>query len=136
MAARKILIIDDDSSVRECYGKLFRRAGYEPRLESCGVSVVRNLEHHRDVSLVVLDYRMPGINGLDLLRRLRMMNFTTAAVMVTAFATAEMLEEARQLGVRRVLSKPVNVSQLIEAVEQSLPTADSGETKEGEPVQG
>jgi DNA-binding NtrC family response regulator len=129
---KKILVIDDDSSVRECYGRLFRRAGFEPCLESCGISVERNLEKYRDVAIVVLDYRMPGINGLELLRMLRVRNFNAAAVLVTAFATPEMLEKARQLGIRRVLSKPVNVSQLMEAVEESLPPEVATTAGEGD----
>ena len=120
MAGNKILIIEDDPSVRECYGRLFRREGYDPRLESCGVSVERNLEAYRDAATVVLDYRMPGLNGLDLLRRLRQLRFTVPAVMVTAFATPEVIRQARQLGIRRVLSKPVNVSELLQAVKECL----------------
>jgi DNA-binding NtrC family response regulator len=120
VTARKILIIEDDPSIRECYGRLFLREGFDPRLESCAISVERKLEEYRDVVAVVLDYRMPGVNGLDLLRRLRLRNFTAAVVMVTAYATQEMIQDARQLGVLRVLSKPVNVSQLLQAVEESI----------------
>jgi DNA-binding NtrC family response regulator len=131
MVARKILIIEDDPSVRQCYGRLFRREGYDPRLESCGVSVERNLEEYRDVAAVVLDYRMPGIDGLELIKRLRCLGFKVPAVMVTAFATAEVVLQAHQLGIRRVLSKPVNVSELLEAVEECLhpeaPAAGGGE---------
>jgi len=116
----KVLIIDDDPSVRECYGRLFRREGYDPRLEPGGAAAERNLEEHRDARVVILDYRMPGMDGLELLRRLRSRDFTAPGVMVTAFATSEVLEEARRLGIRRVFSKPVNVSQLLQAVRESL----------------
>ena len=131
MGTRKILIIDDDSSVRECYGRLFRREGYDPRLEASAISVERNLEEHRDATLVIMDYRMPGINGLELLRRLREREFGAAVIMVTAFATPQMFQEARRLGVCRVLAKPVDVSQLLRAVEQCLQpqgSAMAGET--------
>jgi DNA-binding NtrC family response regulator len=120
------LIIDDDPSVRECYGRLFRRGGYDPRLESCGPSVERNLEEYRDVGAVILDYRMPGLNGLELLRKLRQRNFTPAALLVTAFSTPEMVQEALRLGVRRVFSKPVTGSQLLKAVEEILLPEASG----------
>ena len=135
MKARKILIIDDDPSVRECYGRLFRRAGYEPRLESGGWPVVRNPEAYRDIEVVVLDYRMPGLDGLEILRRLRLRDFTAPGLMVTAFATAEVIEEARTLGIREVFSKPVNVSQLLRAVKESLPAETSGdEEDDGRPL--
>jgi len=132
--AREILIIDDDPSVRECYGRLFRREGYEPRLESGGVSVERNLDEYRDVRVVILDYRMPGLNGLELLRRLRGRDFTAAVVLVTAFATPEMMEEAHRLGVRRVFSKPVDISRLLQAVKESfIPRMPAGEEEGGRP---
>jgi len=135
--AREILIIDDDPSVRECYGRLFRREGYEPRLEPGGVSVERNLDEYRDVRVVILDYRMPGLNGLELLRRLRGRDFTAAVVLVTAFATPEMIEEARRLGVRRVFSKPVDISRLLQAVEEFfIPRMSAGEEEGGRPGEG
>ena len=133
MKVTKILIIDDDASVRECYGRLFRREGYDARLESGGASVERNLEEHRDAGVVILDYRMPGMDGLELIRRLRRRDFTAPGVMVTAFATAEILEEAGRLGIRRVFSKPVNVSQLLQAVRDSLlPRAAGGGGDDGD----
>ncbi len=127
MKRRKILIIEDDASVRECYGKLFRREGYEPRLEAGGVSVERNLEEFRDVPVAILDYRMPGLNGLELLRRLRGRDFNAEVVLVTAFASQEMIEEAGRLGVRQILSKPVDIARLLRAVEESfLPQVSTG----------
>ena len=133
MKVTKILIIDDDASVRECYGRLFRREGYDARLESGGASVERNLEEHRDAGVVILDYRMPGMDGLELIRRLRRRDFTAPGVMVTAFATPEVLEEARRLGIQRVFSKPVNVSHLLQAVRDSLlPRAAGGGGDDGD----
>ena len=135
MNQRKILIIDDDPSVRDCYGRLFRRAGYEPRLESCGWPVVGNPEAYRDIAVVVLDYRMPGLDGLEILRRLRRRDFTAPGLMVTAFATAEVIEEARMLGIREVFSKPVKASQLLRAVKESLPREVLGEEEDdGRPI--
>ncbi len=118
MGEPKILIIDDDPSVLECYGRLFRRQGFDPRLESNGASVEKNLEKYRDVGVMILDYRMPGVNGLTLLRRLRERQFNAAALLVTASSTPEMMEEARLLGVRHVFSKPVDVSLLVLHVRQ------------------
>jgi DNA-binding NtrC family response regulator len=130
LGVRKVLIIEDDPSVRECYGKLLRKGGYDARLEYCATSVERNLEDYRDASVVILDYRMPGINGLELLRKLRMRKFTAAALLVTASATPEMIQEARRLGVLRVFCKPIAGAELLKAVEEALSTVVPEVTEE------
>ena len=130
MAARRILIIDDNRSVLESYGRLFRRHGYEPRLEANGLSVEKNLEAYQEVELVILDYRLPGLNGLDLLRRLRNRNLTAPAILVSAHASSEMFAEARRLGILRILSKPVEVRGLLRVVAEAL-TAAPGKRLEG-----
>jgi len=117
---RKILIIDDDASVLKCYGALFRRQGYDPFLEADGASAERHLEGYRDVEVVVLDYRMPGTNGLDLLRRLRNRDFRAPAVLVTAFTNREMIQEAKRLGICQVFSKPVETATLLRSVAKIL----------------
>jgi two-component system response regulator (stage 0 sporulation protein F) len=126
------LIIDDDPAVRECYGRLFRRHGYDPCLEPNGVSAERNLDHYREVKVVILDYRMPGLNGLELMRRLRSRDFGAVGLLVTAYAAPEMLDEARRSGISRIFSKPVNVSQLLQAVQEIFQAEEvSGASGEG-----
>jgi len=120
VSEKRILIIDDDPAVRECYGRFFRRQGYDPCLEPNGVSVEKNLDDYREVKVVILDYRMPGMNGLELMRRLRSRGFGAAGLLVTAYAAPELPDEARRLGIRRIFSKPVVVSQLLQAVQEIL----------------
>lgn len=118
--ARKVLIIEDDDSARACYGRLLRRHGYEAALESNGVSAERNLDRYRDVDLVILDYRMPGLNGLRLLERLRGLRFQAPAILVTASAIEEIQGEARRLGVRRIFGKPLNIPGFLRALEELM----------------
>ena len=118
--ARRVLIIEDDDSARACYGRLLRRHGYETALEADGLSVERNLEQYRDVDLVILDYRMPGLDGLQLLARLRGRRFQAPAVLVTASAIEEIEGEARRLGVKRIFGKPLSIPGFLRAVEELL----------------
>lgn len=120
MGERRILIIDDDPSVLRCYELLFRRHGYEPFLAPNGRTVEEHLEDYRDVKAVILDYRMPGMNGLELLRRLRSLDFRAGVLLVSAQTSPEMIEEARRLGVEWIFSKPVDSARLLRAVGEAV----------------
>src|SRR5215471_1369728 len=106
MAAGRILIVEDDASARECYGKLLRRHGYEPRLAANPGWVEATPEALAEVPLILLDYRLPGMTGLELLRRLRGRGFVGAAVLISAQVSPEMLQEAKRLGIYRIFHKP------------------------------
>ena len=120
MAGKKILIIDDDPSVLACYGRLFRREGYLPLLETDGTAAESRLNDYRDVEVVILDYRMPGMNGLEFLRRLRNRDFRARIVLVSGHTSPEMTLAARRLGIRWIFSKPVDTARLLSAVAESF----------------
>lgn len=119
MGMRKVLVVDDDPSVLTCYGRLFRRQGYDACLEPNGSAVVKNLESYRDVGVIILDYRMPGMNGLELLKRLRRFKIRAQVILVSGHTNPELVEEAKGLGIRRIFSKPVDMAGLLAAVAES-----------------
>jgi DNA-binding NtrC family response regulator len=120
MTARRILIVDDDSGARECYGKLFRRHGYNPCLASSGTWVEGNPEALRDIAAILLDYRMPGMTGLELLRRLRGSGFNGPAFLISAQVSGEMFLEAERLGICRIFHKPVESAVLLSSVAEAV----------------
>src|SRR5262245_63534863 len=116
----RILIVDDDAAARECYGRLFRRRGYEPCLAGSGAWVEANRQQLEEVGLILLDLRMPGMSGLELLARLRQAGFSAPAILVTAHAGAEISGQAGRLGVCRIFQKPVQSAALLEAVAEAF----------------
>jgi len=120
VAGRKILIIDDDPSVLACYGRLFRREGYHPILETDGAAAEGRLNDYRDIEVVILDFRMPGMNGLEFLRRLRNRDFRARILLVSGHSSPEMTLAARRLGIRWIFSKPVDTARLLSAVAESF----------------
>ena len=120
MTPRRILIVDDDAAARECYGRLFRRNGYDPCLAGNGAWVEANRETLAEIEVILLDQRMPGMSGLELLARLRRRGFDGLAILVTAHAGAEISHEAQRLGVSRIFNKPVQGAALLEAVAEAF----------------
>lgn len=120
MTTFRILIVDDDSGARECYGKLFRRHGYNPCLAPSGAWVEENRELLRDVELILLDYRMPGMTGLELLGRLRRNGFRGLAFLISAHVSEEMSAEAGRLGICRIFHKPVESAALLQSVAEAV----------------
>ena len=81
---KKILVVDDEESIRELYRVDLAEEGYEVDLAADGLQALRRLELFRP-DLVTLDVKMPGIDGIETLRRIREKHPTLPVVLVTAF---------------------------------------------------
>jgi putative nucleotidyltransferase with HDIG domain len=115
----KILIVDDDSAVRDVITVLLREEGYACTAVS---SAEAGLEaaSHADYPLVISDVRMPGKDGFWLLDRLRDTCPDTAVVMLTAYGDTEAAVECLRNGAADYLLKPPKVTELIRAIERAL----------------
>ncbi len=122
--AIKILIIDDEESIRDgCRQTLFR-TGYQA--ESTG-DAIRGLEMALDdiYEIVLLDIRMPGMDGLDILKKLKCENSISARVIIiTGYGTIQMAVEAMRQGAHNFLTKPFSATELKKAVEDALDRYD------------
>jgi len=116
----KVLIVDDDTGARECYAQLFRRNGFEPWVAANGAWVERHLEQLKDIRVILLDHRMPGMTGLELLKRLRRGGFRASAFLISAHVSPEMLAEAERLGICEIFHKPVRSAALLKSVADAL----------------
>lgn len=122
-----VLAVDDDLSVLDCYKKLLRRAGYTTRTESDPRRVLTDGCEVGDVDLLLIDYKMPEMDGLTLLAELRRREVRARCILVSAFLNDGVRQQAQHLGVDQILEKPVDVSSLRGALAELLPT-DGGAT--------
>jgi CheY-like chemotaxis protein len=116
-----VLVVDDDLSVLDCYNKLLSRAGYRTLVESDPRRVLVHERPIEDVDLLLVDYKMPEMDGLTLLAELRRREFRARCILVSAFLNDGVRQQARHLGVDHILEKPVDVGLLREALAELLP---------------
>jgi CheY-like chemotaxis protein len=118
-----VLIVDDDQDACRNLADILEDMGYRVDTAHDGYAALDLVrKQHYDVAL--LDYRMPGMDGLTLYREIKRLRAGTVAIVVTAYAAGSAAEQALEAGAWRVLPKPVDVNQLLglvgEAVGQPL----------------
>lgn len=118
---RQLLVVDDQAGIRALLKEIFRREGYEV-LEAKdaeeGLSVLS--EASDTIGLILLDVKLPGMNGIDLLRQLRNNGLDIPVVLMTAYGEVEQLEDAKQLGVKDFFPKPFDIDEIKQVVHRYL----------------
>jgi DNA-binding NtrC family response regulator len=71
--------------------------------------------------LIIADYRMPGFNGLELIKGVRYLDPRTSIILMTAYGSEELWQEAQKLGVARCFGKPFDMDEMLLAVSELLP---------------
>jgi two-component system, response regulator, stage 0 sporulation protein F len=117
-----ILVVDDDSRICGYMAKFLTDRGWTADTASDGASAME-LAQHKTYDAVVLDYRMPGMDGAELCRRIREIQPEIRSVFVTGFPTIDTVFPAVDAGAQRVLAKPVDPDALIRVLEQQLSEA-------------
>jgi FixJ family two-component response regulator len=114
-----IFLIDDDASVRRGVSRLLRSAGYKNEaFRSASEFLVR--EQHPGHACVVVDVRMPGLNGIDLQNVLIQRRREEQLVFITGHGNISMCAQAMKAGAVDFLPKPFHANQLLECVERAL----------------
>src|SRR2546423_9623325 len=115
----RILVVDDERSMRELLAIVLRREGYEVLLAENGRSAVDLLERE-PVDLLISDIKMPDLSGVDVLRAAKKVDRALRGTMITAFASTETAVEAMRLGACDYLSKPFDIDLLKMKVREKI----------------
>jgi two-component system response regulator PilR (NtrC family) len=107
----KILIVDDELSMREFLGILLDREGYQTDLAESAEMAIKLMESG-SYDLILSDVNMPGLDGLALLKRVKEDSPDTAVLVITAFSTAEQAVEAMKCGAYDYIAKPFKVEEI------------------------
>ena len=114
--AFKVLVVDDEASIRKRVVQLLHKQGYTVAGVNSGESAL-SLMKNGSFGLVIADIRMPGINGIDLLERIKETDPATEVVMITGYGTVESAVKAIKLGAWDYITKPFDVDKLLKVVE-------------------
>lgn len=111
----KILLIEDDEDVAEVLAEAFAAGGHEIAIALTGEDgLARLARDHPDA--IVLDVRLPGLNGVDVLRQIRSLDHGLPVIIMTGLATPGELTEIRRLGVTEIVEKPELLKRFGEAL--------------------
>jgi DNA-binding NtrC family response regulator len=116
----RVLVVDDEPLIRWSLLETLEEVGHAVVEASDRESAVRSLSNgHEPFDVVLLDYRLPDSNDLDLLATVRRLAPATAVIMMTAFGTPEVVAGALQLGAFCVIPKPFEVHDMAALVLQA-----------------
>lgn len=119
MIGKRVLVVDDEENLRRVTQLKLQQAGYEATTASDGTQALELLARHPQ-DLIITDLKMPGMSGMDLLRRVKEDYPEVIVIVVTAFGTIESAVEAMRLGAHDYIIKPVNADALKLVVSRAL----------------
>jgi DNA-binding response OmpR family regulator len=123
--SRRILIIDDEENIRRLTRMTLEAVGYQVAEASDGERGLDSFGDGSDWDAVLLDQKMPGISGLDVLRRIKERRPEARVIMVTAYASIELAVDAMKIGATDFVRKPLTPEIVRNAVKAALAKAES-----------
>ena len=136
---RKVLVMEDESSIRGFEVINLRRAGYEPIEADCGEAALEQLKRHPDIRVALLDVMLPDIDGFEICRRIRAADSKIGIIMLTAKNQEMDKVMGLMTGADDYITKPFSPAELTARVdalyrrlgEADEPVEDTGEIKQG-----
>src|ERR1017187_3287270 len=119
MKRTRVLVVDDDESLRWITQLQLEEAGYTVLTAANAEQALKQVEEESP-SLVVTDLKMPGMSGIELLKRIRAEHPETFVVVITAFGTVQTAVEAMKSGAYDYITKPIDYEELILIVNRAL----------------
>lgn len=116
MGSRRVLVVDDDQESRNLLSEVLRANGYPVQAVEGSDAVWEALSGDSSRAIILIDLRMPGETGLDLLRKLQQRNVKCDAILMSSFISGAERELAQKHGVKGFLEKPFRLSELLRVV--------------------
>ena len=116
---KKILIIEDDKDMNNLLTEILRSYDFEVINSFDALDAIEKMKSHK-IDLILLDYQMPKMNGLQFLEKMKENETAIRAVMISAHGSRIIKERAGELGVVQFLDKPFELEELVGVVENNL----------------
>lgn len=111
-APRRILVADDEASIRDLFQSVFAVWGYDCRLCADGAAALAAVAEDPNLGLLILDHAMPRATGLEVLRQLRAAGNRVPAIIMSGYFPKETAAACRELGDVELLEKPFSLADL------------------------
>lgn len=115
----KVLIVDDQNGIRVLLVEVFSNEGYDTFQASNG-KMALEIVRKESPDLVLLDMKIPGMDGLDILKHIKQIDTSIKVIMMTAYGELDMIKEATDLGAIMHFTKPFDIDELRQAVNAQL----------------
>lgn len=126
MDDKKVLIVDDQNGIRVLLMEVFSSEGYQTFQASNG-KMALEIVRSESPDLVLLDMKIPGMDGLEILKRVKEINRDIKVIMMTAYGELDMIKEATELGALMHFTKPFDIDEMRMVVNMQL---RGGETRD------
>ncbi|WP_342600117.1 response regulator [Psychrobacillus sp. FSL H8-0483] len=112
---KHILIVDDQLGIRMLLKEVFSQEGYEVSLASNGFEALE-IVNEREIGGVLLDMKIPGMDGIQILTKLKISHPDLPVMMMTAYGELNLIQEAMNLGASHYFTKPFDIFEVRDAV--------------------
>jgi ATP-dependent Lon protease len=116
----KILIVDDEEEILFMLSTLFETEGHEVQTSQRGDEAMEIIGASDDIDVIISDLRMNPVNGMELLKFTKRIRPSMPFILVTAFHTAGLAEDAKKKGAYHYMRKPFDMDELVSTVNQAL----------------
>lgn len=110
-----ILIVDDQQGIRMLLNEVFKKEGFTTYLAANGFDAIK-IAQENTLDCVLLDMKIPGMDGLEILARLKEDHPELPVMMMTAYVEQHMMDRANELGVMKYFTKPFNIFEVRDEV--------------------
>ena len=121
---RTILLVDDEIEILESLGEILESFGYTVISRTDAKAALSVVREGTKVDLVITDYRMPVMNGLEFLNALRQMDATVPVIVLTAYGAIESYLKSLSLGVFEYMNKPIKAKELGRIAQAAIDSSD------------
>ena len=120
----KILIVDDQFGIRILLTEVLQKEGYQTFQAANGFQAI-DIAKQNAPDLVLLDMKIPGMDGIEILKRLKEHDQSIKVIIMTAYGELDMIQEAKDLGALTHFAKPFDIDEIRQAVRQYLPVGSN-----------
>lgn len=115
----KVLIVDDQFGIRILLNEVLQKEGYETYQAANGVQAL-DIVTKNTPDLVLLDMKIPGMDGIEILKRMKAIYEDIRVIIMTAYGELDMIQEAKNLGALTHFAKPFDIDDIRQAVKKYI----------------